>query len=124
VQGIPFATHPRRVVKLPEGTHALVVARRDWPKILWLGWKSWYLYVDLGRRVWWLVRPSRTWLVEYYVGVDDDLGVPHQAATRAWKVTTREAANSYAEEVAQTARAGVSPPVASGVVDAEPRAAR
>jgi len=124
---IPFSTHPRRVV-IPDGAHVLVAVRRDWPKIEWLRLR-WlphlYPYVDLGRRIWWLVRPSsRTWLVEMYVGVDEDVGVPHQAATRAWKVTTRDAANAYAELLAQCAYERASTPVAVGVVEAEPRAAR
>lgn len=54
-------------------------------------------YVDFARRVLWLLRPSKTWLVEYYDGVGEDYGVPEEAATGAWRVANRLAANACAE---------------------------
>lgn len=122
--GIPFTTHPRRVVALPGEERALVVVRRDWPKLRWSNWGTPMDYVDYVIRLRWLLRRRGPWLVEYYLRVGEDLGIPHQAATGAWQLASRVAACAFAEQVAGALAGGNAVTDGDGARQVMPRAAR
>lgn len=97
---IPFALHPRRVVKAPAGNRALVLIRR-WVPAKFSGWNGWDVRWEL-QHVKRLLLRDRRWCVELYPDTHDDPGgVPVEAPTHQWVVPDRDTAIAFAEKLSE-----------------------
>ena len=97
---MPFEVYPRRVVSTPSGQPALVLVRRNAdpdPPPFW----AWNWDPRVYRNLWcWVrrvVRRDHSWLVEIFLGVEEDGGRPDLAASDALPAPDCPCANGLAE---------------------------
>ncbi len=105
---IPFTSHPRRVVHGPGGPAMVAIRRNRYRRTSFFADAT-----DLFRQLAFLGRRlggDRSWLVELFDGVDQDLGaLPLQVADQRWVVPDHEAAVAGAEALCGRLRRGEAP---------------
>jgi hypothetical protein len=104
---VSFEVYPRRIVRLPNDTHALVLIRRNVDAKLkwWNGFDQRWERARLGR----LVRRDRTWRVEIYEGISEDpISLPSEDAVCMFIGADKSEAVDLAERVvARIASSGI-----------------